>query len=114
MATRIISGILVLVIIFMGVKQGLAMAQVKPEMLAMFNKFGFNKSMVLVLGLLLLLAVVLIAIPQTFVYGNFLMAAIILFILCFQLFLGNLKGAFMEIPFLLLNLVAIYLKHPFK
>ena len=114
MATKIVSGILILFILFMGVKQGLAMTQGKQEMLAMFCKFGFNKTMVMVLGLILLLSVVLIAIPKTFVYGNFLMAATILFILCFQLFIGNLKGAAMEIPFLLLNLVAIYLKHPFK
>lgn len=114
MATKTISGILVLVILFMGIKQGLAMVQSKPEMLTMFSKFGFNKTVVIVLGILLLLSIVLIVIPQTFVYGNFLMAAIILFLLCFQLYLGNIKGAFMEIPFLLLNLIAIYLKHPFK
>lgn len=114
MVTKIISGILVLIIIFMGIKQGLAMVQGKQEMLEMFSKFGFNKNIVMVMGILLLISVVLIAMPQTFVYGNFLMAATILFILCFQLYLGNIKGAAAEIPFLLLNLVAIYLKHPFK
>ncbi|APQ15935.1 hypothetical protein [Maribacter hydrothermalis] len=114
MITKIISGILVLVILFMGVKQGLAMVQGKPEMINMFRAFGFDKIGVMVMGIVLLVSVVLISWSQTFVYGNFLMAATILFILCFQLHLGNIKGAAMEIPFLLLNMVAIYLKHPLK
>lgn len=104
MATKIIGSILILVILFMGTKQGLAMVQGKQNMLDMFGKFGFDKTMVMVFGLILLLSVVLIALPQTFVYGNFLMAATILFILWFQLFLGNSKGAAIEIPFLLLNI----------
>lgn len=113
MVTKMIGGILILIILAMGVKQGLPMFQGKPEMLEMFSKFGFNKTGVMIMGGLLLLSVILIAIPQSFVYGNFLMAGIILFLLCFQLSLGNIKGAAMEIPFLLLNLAAIYFKHPF-
>lgn len=112
MITKIIGSVLILGILFMGVKQGLAMVQGKSAMLEMFSKFGFNKTGVMLMGCVLLLSVILIAIPQTFVYGNFLMAATILFILCFQLFIGNLKGAALEIPFLVLNLVAIYFKHP--
>ena len=38
MLTKIISGVLVAVILFMGVKQGLAMITGKPEMLEMFDK----------------------------------------------------------------------------
>ena len=114
MITKISSGILIFVILFMGVKQGLAMMQGKPEMLDMLGKLGIGKPGVLVMGLLTLLSVVLIAIPKTFLLGNFLMAGTILLILCFQLFNGNLKGAAIELPFLVLNLVAIYLKHPLK
>lgn len=112
MITKISSTILILVILVMGTKQGLAMVQGKPEMLTMLGKLGFGKAGVMALGIATLLSVVLIAIPKTFVWGNFLMAAVILLILCFQLFNGNLKGAAMEVPFLLLNLGAIYLKHP--
>ena len=112
MITKIISGILILGIVFMGTKQGLAMVQSKPEILEMLGKFGFDKTVVLLLGIVTLLSSIMILFPQTFVWGNFLMAATILLLLCFQLYIGNWKGAAMEVPFLLLNLLAIYLKHP--
>ena len=60
------------------------------------------------------IAALLILFPKTFVWGNFLMATGILMIICFQLLNKDLKGAAVEIPFLLLNLVIIYLQHPFK
>jgi len=96
----------------MGIKQGYAMVTGKQEILDMLGKLGFNKIGVVLLGVITLLSVILILIPKTFIWGNFLMASTILLILCFQLFNGNLKGAAIELPFLLLNLVAIYLKHP--
>ena len=96
----------------MGTKQGLAMVNGKTEMLNMFGSWGIDKSGVAIFGVITLLSVVLIAIPKTFLWGNFLMAATILLILCYQLFNGNLKGAAIEIPFLLLNLAAIYMRHP--
>ncbi|MDG3582890.1 DoxX family protein [Galbibacter pacificus] len=112
MVSKISSTVLILVILFMGIKQGLAMVTGKPEMLEMFGKWGFNKTGVMVFGVLTLLSTALIAIPKTFIWGNFLMAATILLIICFQLFDGNLKGAAIEVPFLLLNLLVLYLKHP--
>ncbi|KAB5490910.1 MULTISPECIES: DoxX family protein [Flagellimonas] len=112
MLTKIISGVLVAVILFMGVKQGLAMITGKPEMLEMFDKLGLQKATVMVLGIITLLGTVLIALPKTFLWGNFIMATTILMILCLQLSHNNLKGAAMEVPFLLLNLIVIYLRHP--
>jgi len=56
----------------------------------------------------------LIIFPKTFVWGNFLMAAGILLIICFHLFDRDLKGVAIELPFLLLNLIIIYLQHPLK
>lgn len=61
-----------------------------------------------------MLSAVLILFPKTFVWGNFLMAAGILMIICFQLLDKNLKGVAVEIPFLLLNFIIIYLQHPLK
>jgi hypothetical protein len=40
------------------------------------------------------------------------MAAGILLIICFHLLDKDLKGAAIELPFLLLNLLIIYLQHP--
>lgn len=90
------------------------MLNAKPEMLEMFAQWGLGRNVVVINGAITLLASILILFPKTFVWGNFLMAVGILLILCMQLTVSNLKGAAIEIPFLLLNLVIIYLQHPLK
>lgn len=84
----------------------------KPEMLQMFNKFNVGKSGVLVLGAFTVLGAILVLFPKTFVYGNFITAAGILFIIALELNHRDLKGAAIELPFLLLSLVILYLQHP--
>jgi len=112
MFIKILNAALVLAIVFMGLKQGWAMVSGKPEMAAMLGRFHFNRPAVLTNGIVTLLSAVLILFPRTFVAGNFLMASAILLILCLQLSLKDLKGAAIELPFLLMNLAAIYLQHP--
>jgi DoxX-like family len=112
MIIKIISSLLILFTVFMGTKQGWAMLSGKPEMLDMFGKWNFSRSGVMVLGAVTLLSALLILYPKTFLWGNFLMAASILLIICFQLQDKNIKGAAIELPFLLINLVIIYLQHP--
>ncbi len=90
------------------------MLTAKPEMLDMFGKWNFSRNAVVVNGAVTLLASVLILFPKTFIWGNFLMAAGILMIICLQLLHKDLKGVAIEVPFLLLNLVIIYLQHPLK
>jgi choline-glycine betaine transporter len=51
-------------------------------------------------------------IPKTFLWGNFLMAAGILLMMCLHLQDRDMKGVVIEIPFLLVSLLIIYLKHP--
>lgn len=109
---KIINAALILVAAFMGIKQGWAMASGKQAMLDFFSKWNIDKQGVLMLGLITLLSVPLILIPKTFVWGNFLMAAGILFIICLELYHHDWKGALVELPFLLLNLVIISLHHP--
>lgn len=112
--TKYLNIVLMLIAVFMGLKQGWAMLSGKPEMLELFGKWNFNRSAVMLLGALTMLGAILIVFPKTFVWGNFLMAAVILLILCFQLLDQNLKGAALEIPFLLLNLAIIYFQYPIK
>lgn len=114
MILKLINSILMLVAVYMGFKQGWAMMSGKAEMLDMFGKWEFSKTGVAVLGFLTLLSAVLIIFPKTFVWGNFLMASTILLIICFHLLDKDLKGVGIELPFLLLNLIIIYLQHPFK
>jgi len=114
MFIKIINSVLILFAVFMGIKHGWNMLTAKPEMLEMFGKWNFNKNAVMINGAVTLLASVLILFPKTFVWGNFLMAAGILLIICLQLLHKDPKGVAIEIPFLLLNLVIIYLQHPLK
>jgi len=112
MILKLINSVLILIAVCMGVKQGYAMFSGKPEMLEMFGKWNFSKTAVMINGGATILAAVLILFPKTFVWGNFLMAAGILMIICLQLVSKDLKGASIEIPFLLLNLVILYFQHP--
>lgn len=101
-----------LVAVFMGFKQGWAMLSGSPDMLTLFGKWHFSKAGVATLGFLTTLSAVLLIFPKTFVWGNFLMAVTILLIICFHLLDKDLKGVGVELPFLLLNLIIIYLQHP--
>lgn len=114
MAIKILNSVLILVAVFMGLKQGWAMLSSKPEMLEMFSKWNFSKTAIMINGAVTMIAALLILFPKTFVWGNFLMAAGILMIICLQLWHKDLKGAAIEIPFLLLNLIIVYLQHPLK
>ena len=112
MILKILNGALILFAVFMGIKQGFAMTTGKAAMLEMFGKWGFNNTGVAIFGVITMLSAVLIAIPKTFVWGNFLMAAGILMIMCLHLIDKDLKGFAIELPFFLLNLIIIYLQHP--
>lgn len=114
MILKIINAALILFAVFMGTKHGWSMLTVKPEMLEMFGKWSFSKNAVIINGAVTLLASALILFPKTFMWGNFLMAAGILMIICLQLFHKDLKGVAIELPFLLLNLIIIYLQYPLK
>ncbi|REC77491.1 hypothetical protein DRF60_10900 [Chryseobacterium elymi] len=114
MILKIINSALMLVAIFMGLKQGWAMLSCKPEMIAMFSKWNISKIGLMIIGAVTMLSAMLIIFPKTFVWGNFLMAAGILLIISFHLLDRDLKGVAIELPFLLLNLAIIYLQHPLK
>ncbi len=109
---RVLSAILILFSLYMGVKHGMAMALGKPEMIEMFGKWNINKTGIQILGVIGLIATVCLLFPQTFVWGNLITAAMILFIMVQFLKARDLKGVLIELPFLLLPLLLIYLQHP--
>ncbi|MFN8336363.1 MAG: DoxX family protein [Cyclobacteriaceae bacterium] len=112
MILKIINSALMLFAAFMGVKHGWGGLTAKPEVLHMFHKWNIGKYGVMTIGFFTILSAVLMLIPKTFLWGNFLMAAGILLMMCLHLHDRDLKGAAIEIPFLLLSLVIIYLRHP--
>lgn len=114
MILRVINGALMLIAVLMGLKQGWAMFSGKEEMLTLFSKWHFTKTGVMINGIVTMVSALLILHPKTFLWGNFLMAAGILLIICFHLLDKDLKGVVIELPFLLLNLIIIYLQYPLK
>ncbi len=112
MALKIINAVLILFAVFMGIKQGWAMLAGKAAMLEMFGKWQLGKTSVAVLGAITLIGSVLVLFPKTFLWGNFIMAATILFIIVLHLSTKDLKGVAIELPFFLLSWLIIYLQHP--
>lgn len=113
MILKILNSLLILAAVVMGLKQGWAMLSGKPEMLVMFGKWNFDKTCLMINGAMTIISALLILHPKTFLWGNFLMAVLILLIICLHLLERDLKGVVMELPFFLMNLIIIYMQHPF-
>lgn len=112
MILKIINSVLILFALYMGIKQGWAMFSGKSPMLEMFSKWGMEKNSVMILGAITIIGALLVLFPRTFIAGNFITAAGILFIAAFHLGDKDLRGFAIELPFLALSLVIIYLQHP--
>jgi DoxX-like protein len=112
MLIKIINSLLILFAVYMGFKQGWAMINLKPDMLEMFGKWNFSKEAVRIFGAVTVLSALLILFPYTFIWGNFLMAATILLLICLDLSDKDIKSAVIELPFFLLNLLIMYLQYP--
>ncbi|MET4083902.1 hypothetical protein ABIB40_003875 [Pedobacter sp. UYP30] len=113
---KILSGILIMITVFFSVKHGWAglTNKVSPEQSKMFADLGINRPLGFIIGALTLAVALLVLFPKTFFVGNLLNATLILFIMALALNTDNLKLTLIEIPFLLMPLLLIYLGHPFK
>lgn len=112
---RIISSILILINLFFGLSHGLrAFRKPSAAYLQMMTTLGITDSIRLIIGIWAILSSVLILFPKTFFIGNVLRAVLLLLMMSLALKGGNYKFALIEIPFLLIPLVLIYLEHPFK
>lgn len=66
MVIKIINAALILVAIFMGLKQGWAMFTGKPEMIEMFGKWSIGKTGLMMIGAITILSAILVVFPKTF------------------------------------------------
>jgi hypothetical protein len=113
---KIISAVLILITVYLSFKHarsGLS-GNVKPEEAKMFADIGITPSLAKAMGVILLLVGVLVLFPQTFLIANLINGASILIILFLALKSGHGRIALMEIPFLLMPLLMIWLGHPLK
>jgi hypothetical protein len=85
-----------------------------PESFKMMSELGLAEWTMPVFGVLAILTGVLLLIPKTFFFGNLLNALSVVVIMAMALRAGNTRIALIEIPFLLIPLVLIWLKYPFK
>lgn len=85
-----------------------------PESVKIMNELGINESFIPFFGVLAVVIGILLLIPRTFFLGNMLNAISILLIMALALRSGNYKMALIEIPFLVMPLLMIWLKYPFK
>lgn len=116
MTSKIISGLLVLVTVYLNFKHGWSGAtnNMSSEEVKMMTDIGIGKSWYLPIGIVSFAICLLVLFPQTFFIGNLLNAMVILLIMALSLRAGVIKTALIEVPFLLMPLVMIYLGHPFR
>ncbi|MGA0556222.1 hypothetical protein ACO2Q8_06215 [Larkinella sp. VNQ87] len=112
---KIVSIILILVSAFLSMKHGWDSFQTaSPEQAKMMSDLGISKTVVPFVGAVSILIGFLLLFPQTFFISNLLNALVIVTIMALALQAGNVRMALIEIPFLALPLVLIWLKYPFK
>jgi len=117
MVIKIISGIIILISAFMGTRVGWKGLNIKPGDTGPFvhikAKLKFSDSTLKVLAILTIIGGVLLLLPQTFLFANILNICLFLFLIVRWLIIGDMKSALSEVPFLLIGVLLIFLKHPF-
>lgn len=117
MYIKVISGFLILFSAFMGVKHGWSGLNFKPGDTGPFAHFqqqlNLGRATLKVFAILTILGGLLLLAPQTFLVGNLLNISLFLFLIIRFLMIGEIKMAATEIPFLLIPVLLIVLKHPF-
>ena len=112
---KIISIILLLVSVFLSIKHGWDVFQPSNvEQTKMMGDLGITKPIIRYLGTFSIIIGLMLFFPQTFFISNVLNAVTILLIMALSLKAGNYTIVLIEIPFLTLPLVLIWLKYPFK
>jgi hypothetical protein len=115
MAKNILSLALLILSAGLNFKHGWdAFQRVGGEQAKIMADLGLTPSIMPYIGVLSIAVGFLMIIPQTFFTGNLLSAFTILLIMALSLKAGNYQMALLEIPFLLMPLLLIWLKYPFK
>ncbi len=112
---KLIAIILLLSSAFLSIKHGWDSFQPNnAEQSKMMSDMGITSSMLPYFGVFSIALGIMLFFPQTFFIANVLNAVTILLIMALSLKAGNYRMALIEIPFLALPLVMIWLKYPFS
>ena len=112
---KIVSIVLLLVSAFLSIKHGWdAFQPAHADQVKMMASLGIQQPAMPYLGVFSILTGLMLFFPQTFFISNILNAITIVLIMALSLKAGDYKTALIEIPFLILPMVLIWLKYPFK
>lgn len=112
---KIISIVLSLISAFLSIKHGWdAFQPANAEQTKMMADLGISITSMPFFGALSIVIGLMLLFPQTFFISNLLNAVTIVLIMALSLRAGNTSMALIEIPFLAMPLVLIWLTYPFK
>ena len=116
MAKNIISLALLIVSALLSLKHGWDGLHVgsHPEQAKMAAEMGLGKTAVILMSILSIAVAIALLFPKSFFLGNAVNAITIVLIMILCLKGGNYKVALIEIPFLIIPLLLIYLGYPFN
>jgi uncharacterized membrane protein YphA (DoxX/SURF4 family) len=116
MTAKIISGLLMCITAYFSFRHGWDALHINdhPAQAQMMNGLGISKTFIPFVAIVSIASGLLILFPQTFFIGNLMNAFLTLTIMALTLKAGNYRTALIEIPFLMIPLILIWLKHPFK
>lgn len=116
MVKNIISTALLLISVTLSFKHAWDTVYYKsnPESIKMMENLGISETFIPYLAAVAIAVGVLLLIPKTFFLGNMLNAILVVMVMGLALRAGNYRIALIEIPFLVMPLVMIWLKYPFK
>ncbi|WP_153799033.1 hypothetical protein [Foetidibacter luteolus] len=116
MIKNIISAALLLISVTLSFKHAWDTMHYKnnPDSVKMMEGLGISETFIPYLAAVAIGVGVLLLIPRTFFLGNMLNAILIVMIMGLALRAGNYRMALIEIPFLAMPLVMVWLKYPFK
>ena len=111
MSQRTLYTLLMVFVVYMGARHGWTMIFRKVEDPEIFDKWAWTNAQIRAFGIITIIGSLLILFSYTFLLGNLILATTIFLILWVQVSLGNVKGALMEVPFLLMNFLLIYFQY---
>lgn len=112
---KIVSGLLIVIVAILSFKHGIdGLKNTSPQGDAAMYSWGISKPIQIVFSIINIVVALMVLFPQTFIAGNIIGAIVFVVLMAFQLRSGNVKAALIEIPFLLITFVMLYLGHPFK
>jgi len=109
---KIVSAAAILFTAFMSIRHGIAGLRMNRDSVKMLNDIGFSDKLVVPFSILTIISGIAVLIPRTFMFGCVLNAVLILVIMIFALFTRQFKTALIEVPFLAIPVMMIYMGYP--